>query len=160
MIDKKNIKILNILQNDAKATNPMIGKAVGLTPTAVFERIRKLEAKGVIRSYDTRLNSRAMGLYVLAFVFVKVDVGTAAMDMDRALADIDEVQEVHHVSGEDCYMLKVRASDNDDLGRLLLEKVHSIKGVRATRTTIVLKTVKESSGIPLRRGAKEEGTWE
>ncbi len=87
-------------------------------------------------------------------MFLKVEIGTAETDIDQAIADIDEIQEVHHVSGEDCYMLKVWACDNDDLGRLLLEKVHSIKGVRAARTTIVLKTVKDSPLIPLRRDSK------
>ena len=156
MLSDIDIKILTIIQNNSRASNPMIGKEVGLTPSAVFERIRKLEAKGIIQSYNTKLNSRALGLGVLAFVFLTVDIGTAEADIDQAIADIDEVQEAHHVSGEDCYLLKVWAGDNDDLGRLLLEKVHSIKGVRATRTTIVLKTVKESPRIPLRRDSKRD----
>lgn len=158
MIVEKDIEILKIIQINSKASYPMIGKKVGLTPSAVFERIRKLEAKGIIQSYNTKLNPRAVGLGVLAFVFLKVEIGTAEADIDRAIEDIDEVQEVHHVSGEDCYMLKVWACDNDDLGRLLLEKVHSIKGVRATRTTIVLKTVKDSPLIPLRRDSKGNST--
>ena len=160
MIIEKDIEILNIIQNNSKASYPMIGKKVGLTPSAVFERIRKLEAKGIIQSYNTKLNPRAVGLGVLAFVFLKVEIGTAEADIDQAIAEIDEVQEVHHVSGEDCYMLKVWACDNDDLGRLLLEKVHSIKGVRATRTTIVLKTVKDSPLIPLRHRSKGNSTGE
>lgn len=158
MIDVIDIEILNILQNNSKASNSMIGKAVGLTPSAVFERVRKLEAKGIVRSYNTRLNPRAVGLGVLAFVFLKVEIGKAETDMDRALSDVEEIQELYHVSGEDCYMLKVWAADNDDLGRLLLEKVHSIKGVRSTRTTIVLKTVKESPRVPLGRKAEKGGT--
>lgn len=157
MLDDKDIEILTIIQNNSRASNPMIGKEVGLTPSAVFERVRKLEAKGIIQSYNTKLNPRAVGLGVLAFVLLQVEIGTAQADIDQALAGIDEVQEVHHVSGEDCYMLKVWACDNDDLGRLLLEKVHSIRGVRATRTTIVLKTVKESPRIPLRRDSKRDG---
>lgn len=157
MLDDKDIEILTIIQNNSRASNPMIGKEVGLTPSAVFERVRKLEAKGIIQSYNTKLNPRAVGLGVLAFVLLQVEIGTAQTDIDQALAGIDEVQEVHHVSGEDCYMLKVWACDNDDLGRLLLEKVHSIRGVRATRTTIVLKTVKESPRIPLRRDSKRDG---
>ncbi|MBA4394501.1 MAG: Lrp/AsnC family transcriptional regulator [Desulfobacca sp.] len=151
IIDNKDIEILNINQKNSKASNALIGKKVGLTPSAVFERVRKLEKKGVIQAYNTKLNPRAVGLGVLAFVPLKVEIGTAQVDIDQALAGIDEVQEVHHVSGEDCYLLKMWACDNDDLGRLLLEKVHSIKGVRATRTTIVLKTVKESPRIPLKR---------
>ncbi|MBI5603147.1 MAG: Lrp/AsnC family transcriptional regulator [Deltaproteobacteria bacterium] len=158
MIVEKDIEILNIIQNNSKASYPMIGKQVGLTPSAVFERIRKLEAKGIIQSYNTKLSHRAVGLGVLAFVFLKVEIGTAETDIDQSIADIDEIQEVHHVSGEDCYLLKVWACDNDDLGRLLLEKVHSIKGVRATRTTIVLKTVKDSPLIPLRRDSKGNST--
>jgi Lrp/AsnC family leucine-responsive transcriptional regulator len=104
------------------------------------------------------VNPRAVGLGVLSFVFLKVEIGTAEADIDRALAGINEVQEVYHVSGEDCYMLKVWAEDTDDLGRVLLEKVHPVKGVQATRTTIVLKTVKASPRIPLRPEAKKDGT--
>lgn len=156
MIDNKDIEILNIIQNNCKVSNALIGKKVGLAPSAVFERVRKMETKGVIQAYNTKLNPRAVGLGVLAFVLLKVEIGTAQADIDQALAGIDEVQEVHHVSGEDCYFLKVWAGDNDDLGRLLLEKVHSIKGVRATRTTIVLKTVKENPRIPLRTEASRE----
>ena len=148
-MDRKDIKILNILQDNSKASNPAIGKAVGLTPSAVFERIRKLEARGVIQSYHTKLNPKAVGLGVLAFVFVKVAIGEGEMDIDQALAQIEEVQEVYHVAGEDCYMMKVWAADNADLGRLLLEKVNPVKGISATRTTIVLKTLKENPCIPL-----------
>ena len=148
-MDRKDIKILNILQDNSKASNPAIGKAVGLTPSAVFERIRKLEARGVIQSYHTKLNPKAVGLGVLAFVFVKVAIGEGEVDIHQALAQIEEVQEVYHVAGEDCYMMKIWAADNADLGRLLLEKVHPVKGISATRTTIVLKTVKENPCIPL-----------
>lgn len=151
MIDYIDLNILEIIQNDSKASNSAIGKAVGLTPSAVFERVRKLEAKGVIRSHNTRLDPRAVGLGVLAFIFLKVEIGAAEADMDAALAGIEAVQEVHHVSGEDCYLLKMWAADNDDLGRLLLEEIHSIKGIRSTKTSIVLKTVKESPRIPLWR---------
>ena len=72
----------------------------------------------------------------------------------RAERKVGGVQEVYHVAGEDCYMMKVWAADNDDLGRLLLEKVHPVKGILATRTTIVLKTVKENTRIPLGRDLK------
>ncbi len=149
-MDIKDLEIMNILQNNSKSTNPTIGKAVGLTPSAVFERIRKLEAQGVIQSYHARLNPRELGFDVLAFVFLKVSIGEAEVDIDQALSRIDEVLEVHHTSGEYCYTMKVRAKDTDDLGRLLLEKIHPIKGILATQSTIVLKSVKESSSIPLK----------
>ena len=148
-MDSIDLKILNILQYNAKSSNTTIGKAVGLTPSAVFERIRKLEAQDVIQSYHTKLNPKAMGFGVLAFVFLKVSIGGTEIDIDRALAQIDEVLEVYHTSGEYCYTMKVMAADNDDLGRLLLEKIHPIKGILATRSIIVLKNVKESNHITL-----------
>ncbi|MCP4023682.1 MAG: Lrp/AsnC family transcriptional regulator [Desulfobacteraceae bacterium] len=150
-MNNKDIEILKILQKNSKATNPTIGKAVGLTPSAVFERIRKLEAQGVIQSYHTRLNPRALGFGVLAFVFLKVSIGESEVDIDQALGRIDEILEVYHTSGEDCYTMKVWAVDTDDLGRLLLEKVHPIKGILSTKSTIVLKSVKESTHLPLNR---------
>lgn len=156
MIDIKDKEIMNILQSNARSTNPAIGKAVGLVPSAVFERIRKLEARGVIRAYETRLDPKAVGLGLLAFVFLKVEIGLGGSDIDSALADISEVQEIYHLSGEDCYMMKVWAADTDDLGALLLEKIHTIEGVKSTRTAIVLKTVKETSRLPLER--LEKGT--
>ncbi len=59
------------------------------------------------------------------------------------------MQELHHVAGEDCYLLKVRVSDTEELGRLLREKVGVIEAVRSTRTTVVLETIKETSRLPL-----------
>ena len=149
-MDIKDLEILNILQNDSKASNPTIGKAVGLTPSAVFERVRKLEAQDVIQSYHTKLNYKKLGFGVLAFVFLKVSIGDTENDIDTALAQIDEILEVHHTSGEYCYTLKVRAENNDDLGNLLLKKVHPIKGILATQSIIVLKSIKETGRIPLK----------
>jgi Lrp/AsnC family leucine-responsive transcriptional regulator len=67
----------------------------------------------------------------------------------QRLADLPEVQEVHHIAGEDCYLVKVRARDTEALGRLLRERFGAVPSVRSTRTTIVLETVKESSRLPL-----------
>jgi Lrp/AsnC family transcriptional regulator, leucine-responsive regulatory protein len=67
----------------------------------------------------------------------------------QALARIPEVQELHHVAGEDCYLVKVRVPDTEGLSRLLRERFGRLKGVRSTRSTIVLSTVKESPALPL-----------
>lgn len=156
MIDDIDIKILNHIQNNPKASNASIGKKIGMTPSAIFERIRKLEVRGVIKGYNTELNPKVLGLGVLAFVFLKVEIGADQSKIEDHLNEVPEIQEAHHIAGEDCYMIKIWALNTDDLGRLLLDKIHPIMGIKETRTTIVLKTVKQASRLPLERH-KEAG---
>ncbi len=117
--------------------------------SAIFERIKKLEAQGLIGGYHARLNPRELGLSLLAFVFVRADDSHGAPDTGECLAKIPGVQEVHHIAGDDCYLVKVRAKDTEALGRLLREHVSGIQTVRSTRTTIVLNTLRETCEIPL-----------
>lgn len=148
-LDDVDAKILNFLQDNARETQADIARAVGLAPSAVLERIRKLETRGVIRGYSARLDPRVMGQGMLAFVAVRSDEGPAENTVDRQLAALPEVLEVHHVAGEDCYLVKVRAKDAEQLGILLRTRIGRIPGVRSTRTTIVLETVKETSRLPI-----------
>ena len=159
MINEIDAQILNIIQNDGRVSNAEIARQVGMAPSGVLERIRKLEARGVIRGYETRLDPKALGLGVLAFIFVRVSEADAAERMvktEERLMQIPEAQEVHHIAGEDCYLVKVRAASTEDLGRLLKERIGTIESVRATRTTIVLGTLKESAQLPLPEIAGDE----
>jgi Lrp/AsnC family leucine-responsive transcriptional regulator len=155
-MDEIDIAILSILQDDARTSNAEIARRVGMAPSAVFERIRKLEERGVIQGYTARIDPQALGLGLLAFVFVRSEEGLGAPETERALAALPEVQEVHHVAGEDCFLVKVRLADTAALGRLLRDGVGGIKTVRSTRSTIVLETVKETSHLPLTSGASED----
>lgn len=149
MIDGIDTEILKILQANARTSNAEIARQVGLVPSAVFERIRKLEERGVIEGYGVRLNPKAVGLSLLAFVFVRADEKPGALKTAERVAAIPEVLEVHDVAGEDCFLAKVRAADTDALGRLLRERLGSIESITSTRTTIVLETVKESAALPI-----------
>jgi len=122
---------------------------VGLAPSATLERLRKLESRGLIRDYVARIDPRPLGFGLLAFVFVKSDERIGAPETAAQLAAIREVQEVHHIAGEDCYLVKVRTAGPEQLGRLLREKFGAIGSVRSTRTTIVLETVKEDPRLPV-----------
>lgn len=149
MIDAVDTKILNIIQQNAKTTNADIARQVDMAPSAIFERLKKLEAHGLISGYYARLNPRELGFGLLAFVFVRAEDKGTELDTGELLTKIPEVQEVHHIAGEDCYLAKVRTKDTEALGRLLREHFSTIPTVRSTRTTIVLNTLRETCEIPL-----------
>jgi Lrp/AsnC family leucine-responsive transcriptional regulator len=148
-LDPVDLQILALLQKDARTSNAEIGRRVGLVPSAIFQRLRKLEKLGVILGYEARIDPRAVGLGLAAFVFVKVDERVGSRETALLLAKLREVQELHYIAGEDCYLVKVRVADTAELGRLLREKVGVIGAVRSTRTTIVLETIKETAKLPL-----------
>ena len=141
--------MLALLQENARLSNAEIARQVGLAPSATLERLRKLESRGLIRDYVARIDPRPLGFGLLAFVFVKSDERIGAPETAAQLAAIREVQEVHHIAGEDCYLVKVRTAGPEQLGRLLREKFGAIGSVRSTRTTIVLETVKEDPRLPV-----------
>jgi Lrp/AsnC family leucine-responsive transcriptional regulator len=149
MIDTIDVEILSILQQNARTTQADIAKAVELAPSAVLERIRKLEARGVIRDYLAVIDPKVVERGLLAFVAVRTTEHGPEMPSARAMAEIPEVLEVHHVAGDDCYLLKVRARDAEHLGQLLRQRIASFAPVTSTKTTIVLETVKESARIPI-----------
>lgn len=149
MIDEIDLSILTILQQDARMPNSEIARQVGMAPSAIFERIRKLEGRGLLCGYEARLDAQALGLGLLAFIFVRVEEPLGAREAEAHLTAIPEVQEVHLVAGEDCYLVKVRVSGTGALTRLLKEQFGAIPSVRSTRTTIVLETCKESARLPL-----------
>jgi Lrp/AsnC family transcriptional regulator, leucine-responsive regulatory protein len=148
-IDNKDILILNLLQENARETQAEVARAVGLAPSAVLERVRKLEARGVIRGYAALLDHRSLDRGLLAFVSVRSEEAPGDDSVALALAACTEVLEVHHVAGEDCHLIKVRARDAEHLGLLLRTRIGGIPGVRSTRTTIVLETVKETPRLQI-----------
>jgi Lrp/AsnC family transcriptional regulator, leucine-responsive regulatory protein len=149
MIDQTSRAILETLQSDARISNAEIGRRVGLAPSAVFERIKKLEERGAVRGYNANIDPAAVDLGLLAFVLVRADERGGAPRTEAALVAMPEVQEVHHVAGEDCFMLKVRARDTAALNDLLANQIGALETVRSTKTTIVLRTAKETSTIPI-----------
>jgi Lrp/AsnC family leucine-responsive transcriptional regulator len=155
MIDDIDGAILNLLQDSARMPQAEIARVVGLAPSAVLERIRKLEARGVIKSYAALVDPRALEQSMLAFIAVRSEQAPGDDRVAQALAQCPEVLELHHVAGDDCYLLKVRARDAEHIGQLLRHRFGRIPGVRSTRTTIVLETVKETPRLPVRATAEQ-----
>lgn len=149
MIDETDRKILNILQGNARASHSDIAREVGMAASAVFERIRKLEKRGIIQGYETRLNPRLLNVGLVAFIFIQAKEHLGTLETGKRLARIPEILEIHDVAGEDCYLVKVRVADTEALSVLLREKIGPIETITSTRTTIVLATVKETAQLPL-----------
>jgi Lrp/AsnC family leucine-responsive transcriptional regulator len=149
MIDEIGLKILNILQDKARIPNVEVARKIGMAPSAVLERIRKLEKQGIIDGYEVRLNPKRFNRSLVAFIYIQIDIQADHITVGPALSEISEVQEVHFVAGEDSYLIKVRVADTDDLQKFLKENIQVMKAVRSIRTNIVLTTLKETSRIPL-----------
>lgn len=148
-LDPTDHAILALLQADARMSNAEIARRVSMAPSATLERIRKLEEHGVIVNYAARLNPEAIGQSLLAFIFVRSDEPSNSAITELALASFPEVQELHHVAGEDCFLVKVRVRDTGSLQALLRDKIGAAPYVRSTRSTIVLQTVKEGTTLSL-----------
>jgi Lrp/AsnC family leucine-responsive transcriptional regulator len=148
-IDTVDLKILAALQSDACLQNTALAKKLGMAPSAALERVKKLEQRGVIKSYATRISPDALNLKLLAFIFVKSSDGPGNISVSKQLAKIPDVLELHHIAGEDCYLIKVRAKDPLSLIHLMREKIGKISGIVSTKTTIVLETLKEDNYLPI-----------
>lgn len=149
MIDDIDRRILAMLQRNARISNAEIARDVGMAASAIYERIRKLEERGVIRGYSARLDPRKLGYGLVAFVSIKTAAMGKAAEIQEHLASIPEVQEVHLIVGDDCFQVKVRVADTQALARLLQDRIQSMDFVGSTRTTIVLETSKECLDVPL-----------
>ena len=136
------------MQANARISNTDLAKEVEMAPSAVLERVKKLEQKKVILQYTTSINPVAVQQKLLAFIFIKSKEGfTCSTKTADALAKIPEVQEVHHIAGEDCFLVKVRTEDSASLMELMRNSLKKIPDILSTKTTIVLETVKEQQQL-------------
>lgn len=154
-IDDIDRQILGILQENAKTTNATIARKITMAPSGVLERIKRLEQTKIILGYETRINPKAFDIGLISFIFIKTDEKLGCTEIGEKIADIEQVQEIHYVSGEFCYLLKVRVANTDALSDLL-EKIGAISGVISSETILVFKSVKESISLPINNNHKED----
>jgi Lrp/AsnC family leucine-responsive transcriptional regulator len=147
VLDKTDLHILRLMQENARISNADLARELSMAPSGVLERVKKLEQKNVIQQYTTRINPLALQQKLLAFIFMKASDGPGYSTATLELAKIPEVQEVHHVAGDDCYLVKVRTYDSASLMRIMRERFSKIPNIISTRTTIVLETVKEQQQL-------------
>lgn len=143
MIDGKDREILSLLLKDAAISKAEIGRRVGLAPSAISERVRRLEADGVIQGYEVRLDPKMLGKSLLAFVFVTDAKPSHGFDTAAALSGVTGLEELHKIAGDDCYILKLRASGTEELNQIIETEINPVPSVTRVRTTIVLNAVTE-----------------
>lgn len=137
-------RLLAELQDDARLTRSELGKRVGLSPSAVADRLRRLEDDGVILAYRAELDRRALGFDLIAIVRIRPDSGQLKR-IPEVAAGIDRVVECHRVTGEDCYVLTVVLRSVDELEDL----VDRFTPFGRTTTSIVNSTPVPRRGLPL-----------
>ena len=157
-LDQTDRKILEILQANAKITNAQLSKEIGLSPAPTLERVKKLENGGIIQSYHARLNPQAIGLGVQTFITVSLK-GHKKEHIDSFMRQVDsipEIIEVHHITGQGDFILKVISPDIISYQKLLVEQINEIPEIDNTSTTVVLSTFKDSKSMPIPDGVITE----
>jgi Lrp/AsnC family transcriptional regulator, leucine-responsive regulatory protein len=138
VLDERDLQILAALQEDARATYADVARRVGLSPSSVHQRVRKLEESGVIRAYRAIVDPEAVGLYVTALVSVMPLDPKQPDDLPTRVQELPEIEDCFSVAGDENYILKVRTHTTGELEDLL-RRVREKAGVQ-TRTTVVLST--------------------
>lgn len=144
-LDNLDRQILDLLQENGRAPQQEIARAIGLSQPAVAERIRKLEDRGVITGYAARVDAEKLGKDITAFVGVGIEHPRFFDGFVGRVLEMPDVLECHRVAGQDSYLLKIRTQNTRSLDKLLVEGVRTIPGVTRTLTTIVLSSAKEST---------------
>ncbi len=152
-IDEIDRKILDILQENARITNADIARQVNLVPSATLERVRRLEKMKIIKGYHACIDPIKMDYNFLAFVYIKTE-NRFYTSNPKPFIQYKEIQEVHHVAGEDCFLLKIRTKDTPHFNKFLQQVILKTDGVKETRSVIVMETNKETLSIPVEENLK------
>jgi Lrp/AsnC family leucine-responsive transcriptional regulator len=165
-LDAVDRRILYLLQRNCKLPLAKIGEQVGLSAPSIIERIRRLEERGVIKGYTAVLDARKLGKDVTGFIGVLISHPRLIEGFERAVEELDDVLECHHVTGPYTLFLKVKTADTSSLERLI-SRIRCLEGVERTETMIVLSTHTERLQPPIdtdavraRRSRAREDLWE
>jgi len=147
-LDAIDLQILEVLQAQGRTKRNELADTVKLSIPAVSERLRKLEDRGIIRSFNAVIEARKVGLEVTAFVFVMAESSTFYPEIIKRATAQEEILECHAITGEGSHILKARTRSTATLEKLL-SQIQSWPGVKNTRTSIVLSSPKETTILPL-----------
>ncbi|MBT5855062.1 Lrp/AsnC family transcriptional regulator [bacterium] len=149
IIDPKNRRILDIIQENAKISNSEISKEVGIPPTTVFERLKKLDKEKVITGYKAVIDPEKIGLNLVAFVFIRTSGVNYDESLEKEINAIPYVLELHEVAGDYSYLAKVCVKNQGHLSQILKKHFMNLNGIASTNSHIVLKTSKSNGAYPV-----------
>lgn len=144
MLDTLDYKALEQLVHNGRITWAELANILGLSPPSTAERVKKLEENGLINGYSASLNYKALGYSITAFVALSLAHPRYQRSFFKSVNKLREIEECHHIAGDDDYLLKVRCKDTEHLDKFLNEKLKTLSGISRTRTSIVLSSLKES----------------
>ena len=158
-LDNFDIAILTVLRDDARASLQDISGKVGLSTTPCWNRVKKMEAEGVIQGYTVRIDPAAIGFTETVIVQVTLESHNdeTLYAFGKALGEIPEVMEAFLISGDYDYYIRIAVRDTRDYERLLREKLYRSPGIRHSKSSFVLRRLKESP-IPLQPPAPAKAT--
>jgi len=153
-LDRRDVKILKLLQKDCKMTAKEIAKEIGSPITTVYAKIKRMEQLGIIKQYKAILDSKQLDKGTTAFILASFayrpggrEKPLSQRDVAKQIAAFPEVQEVHIITGGWDILIKVRADHVDTLGKLVMDKLRMVAGVENTLSCIVYETVKETTDV-------------
>ena len=149
-LDKIDLNILKILQDNSKITNLDLSKRIGLSPAPTLERVKKLEQNDVIQSYHAQVNPEAIGLMVKTFVLVSLDwrKNQARENFLEQVQNIEEITECYIITGEADFLIKIICQDIPTYERLLFKTLQQIDEIERLKTLMTLSTVKDVKRLP------------
>jgi len=156
-MDAFDYKIIKLLMANGRMTWADLASQVGLSAPAVAERVNRLQANGVITGICALIDGERVGAECTAFVAVTLEKPQFREAFLEQVNALEEVQECHHIAGDDDYLLKIRCRNTKDLDRVISYGIKGLHGVLRTRTTIVMDTLKETVQIPLQEDAFAAG---
>jgi len=155
-LDEKDIQILRLLQEDCKRPVRDISRRIGSPITTVYARIKRLEEQGVIKAYKAILDAEKLGRGTTAFILASfryrmpgIEKTLSQRDIAREVAKFPEVQEVHIITGDWDILIKVKERDVNAIGRFVVDKLRTIRGIERTLTCMVFDSAKETPDIAL-----------
>ena len=151
ILDQTDKQLLHLLQNDSKQTNKALSNALGLSVSAVYERIIKLEINGVISDYVALIDKKIVQKSFVAFCHVKLIQHSQdyVMKFEREVRKLDEVLECYHISGDYDYLLKVLVADMEAFREFMVKKLTKIDHIGSTHSMFMISEVKHTTAIAL-----------
>lgn len=151
-MDALDYKIMEFLTSNGRVTWSDLAGKFEMSGPAIADRVRRLEEQGIIKGYMAILDPELLGYEMTAFIAISIDRLEHREIFLTRVNELIEVQECHHIAGEDDYILKVRCRGTKDLERIISQQLRTLPGVTKTRTNIVLNTTKDTHKFPLANG--------